>query len=403
MKLQGSKHLKREAIQTLIHKGLNYVYFSKSLEPAYKQEYQNEAAMEYRFRAPIVLLLYAFLSFGIYQTIPTQEKVYEWIVAYGWVGVVIISTWLLSFFKKLNQYFDVYTCIGSTLSTAISFLIVTVFANANDVLSHAALMYAVIIIYSFVGMRFYPAMIAVWSGGLIATAITLFMGYQIDWAILNRTYTFSSILGMALCYAIDRQHRENYLQNCIIELNKQEMDQQAEQLAVLSQIDSLTGLANRRHLSAVLEQQWQTAVRYQLPLSILMVDLDYFKDYNDHLGHLAGDQCLQEIAIELKNTAARSSDLAARYGGEEFLLMFPVQDERQIEAIAAKLLERIAALAIPHPASPISPYVTVSIGAATISPHERDHLSDFIQRADQALYLAKSNGRNQYFIAKKAA
>jgi len=372
MKLEGSKLLSRSEIQALISKGLNYVYFSKKLEAIYKQQYQNEAALEFRFRAPIIFMLYAFLSFGIYQVIPAGEKAQQWFSLYAWVGVIILAAWLLSLIKKLNRFFDFYTCIGSTAAVAISFIIITIMGNNNNALFHAAMMYAVIIIYGFVGMRFYTAVIAGWSGGLIAIAVTIFLNYPIDWTFLNRTYTFSSFLGMALAYAIDRQHRENYLQNCIIELNQLEMSKQSEQLELLSQLDSLTGLANRRHLSEVLEQQWRISLRYQMPVSILMVDIDFFKEYNDHLGHLAGDLCLQKIAHELKNLTSRSNDLAARYGGEEFLLLFPAA-------------------------------VTVSIGAATVIPQELDTIPAFIQRADEALYHAKSSGRNQYCMSKKAA
>lgn len=405
MKLEGSKLLSRSEIQALISKGLNYVYFPGKLEAIYKQQYQNEAALEFRYRAPIIFMLYAFLSYGIYQIIPTHEKAYQWFSLYAWVGIIVLAAWLLSMFKKLNRFFDFYTCIGSTAAVAISFIIITVMGNNNDALFHAAMMYAVIIIYGFVGMRFYTALIAGWTGGLIAIAVTKLLNYPIDWTFLNRTYTFSSFLGMALAYAIDRQHRENYLQNCIIELNQLEMSKQSEQLELLSQLDSLTGLANRRHLSEVMDQQWRIALRYQMPVSILMVDIDFFKEYNDHLGHLAGDLCLQKIAHELKNLTSRSNDLAARYGGEEFLLLFPMLNEGQIELLAKKLMQRILHLALPHPASPISPAVTVSIGAATIIPQgsDPDAISAFIQRADKALYHAKSNGRNQYCMSKKEA
>jgi len=374
MKLEGSKLLSRSEIQALISKGLNYVYFSKKLEAIYKQQYQNEAALEL-----------------------------QWFSLYAWVGVIILAAWLLSLIKKLNRFFDFYTCIGSTAAVAISFIIFTIMGDNNNALFHAAMMYAVIIIYGFVGMRFYTAVIAGWSGGLIAIAVTIFLNYPIDWTFLNRTYTFSSFLGMALAYAIDRQHRENYLQNCIIALNQLEMSKQSEQLELLSQLDSLTGLANRRHLSEVLEQQWRISLRYQMPVSILMVDIDFFKEYNDHLGHLAGDLCLQKIAHELKNLTSRSNDLAARYGGEEFLLLFPMLNEDQIELLAKKLMQRILNLALPHPASPISAAVTVSIGAATVIPQELDTIPAFIQRADEALYHAKSSGRNQYCMSKKAA
>jgi diguanylate cyclase (GGDEF)-like protein len=402
MKLEGSKLLNRNEIQALISRGLNYVHFSKKLEPIYKKQYQHEAALEFRFRAPIIFLLYIYLSYGIYQNISESAQVHQWLTLYAWVGFIIFTAWIVSFIRRFDQYFDLYAGVGSAAAVAISFLIITSVKNDNDALLHASMMYAVIIIYSFVGLRFYTALIAGWLGGLIAIAVTKFLNYSIDWTFLNRTYTFSSFLGMSVAYAIDRQHRENYLQNCIIELNKLEMDKQSEQLELLSQLDSLTGLANRRHLTSVLDKQWHTAMRYHMPISILMVDIDCFKEYNDHLGHIAGDFCLQKIAQELQCVTSRSTDLAARYGGEEFLLLFHMQDERQIEKIAAKLLERICNLELPHPASPISPYVTVSIGAATIIPQEHDELSAFIQSADKALYLAKSNGRNQYFMAKNA-
>lgn len=403
MKLQGSKLLSREKITALIAHGLNYVHFSNRLEPVYRQQYREEAAYEFRFRAPIILLLYALLSYGIYQIIPTNEKAREWFTLYAWVGIIVIAAWVVSFFKRFNQYFDLYTCIGSMLAVTLSFIIIAKMGNENnDALLHAAMMYAVIIIYSFVGMRFYTALIAGWGGGLIAIVITSIYHYQIDWTFLNRTYTFSSVLGMALAYAIDRQHRENYLQNCIIEVNKFELTQQAKQLELLSQTDSLTGLANRRHLSDTLDQQWRHALRHQTPISILMVDIDCFKNYNDHLGHIAGDRCLQAIAKQMKKVTSRSHDLAARYGGEEFLLLFPNFDEPQAELVAAHLLEQINQLALPHPNSNISCHVTVSIGLATVIPQDNDSQTQFIQAADQALYNAKTRGRNQYYVARRA-
>lgn len=404
MKLHGSKLLSREKIEAIIANGLNYVHFSSDLESTYRSQYRSEAAYEFRFRAPIIFLLYAFLSYGIYQTIPDTATTWHWFSLYAWVGIIVLAAWVISFIKALNEYFDVYAGFGCMWAVAISFIIIPVIGQDNDnALLHAAMMYAVVIIYSFVGLRFYTAIIAGWLGGFIGVIVSQYLHYQIDWTFLNRTYTFSSFLGMALAYAIDRQHRENYLQNCIIEINKLEMDEQAKQLEQLSQIDSLTGLANRRHLAVILDQQWRYAMRHETPLSILMVDIDCFKNYNDHLGHIAGDTCLKAIADELRNLSTRSNDLAARYGGEEFLLLFPMFDEYQVEALAQILIQRIQKLDIPHPSSPISSQVTISIGISSIVPKESDDITAFIQAADEALYYAKTHGRNQYFIAKKHA
>lgn len=132
MKLKGSKLLDRDAINNLISKRLNKVHFSKNLEPVYRRQYQNEAAYEFRVRGIIIFMLYSFLSYGIYQIIPAGENSTLWFSLYVWVGIIILVAWILSFFKRLNQYFDLYTCIGSMLAVAISFIIVTVVGNDHN-------------------------------------------------------------------------------------------------------------------------------------------------------------------------------------------------------------------------------------------------------------------------------
>ncbi|MDF7848338.1 GGDEF domain-containing protein [Acinetobacter baumannii] len=399
MKLQGSNILGQEQIDLLTTRGLNFVWFPKQLETIYRFQYQNGAAYEFRYRAPIILILYLFLSFGIYQVLPT-EQVLSWLSYYSWVGIIVLIAWILSFIKKLNQWFDYYVGIGSSAAVAITFILINVLENGQDnVLFHAAMMYAIVIIYGAVGMRFYTAIIAGWVGGLIGILVSTYLNGDIDWTFLNRTYTFSSFLGMTLAYATDRQHRENYLQNCMIELNRIELMQQAQQLSLLSQQDALTGLANRRYLDETLDNEWRRALRHETPLTIMMVDIDFFKPYNDSLGHLKGDQCLKDIATAISSIAARSGDLVARYGGEEFLLLFPMTNAQQAKIQAERLMNSIKKIAIVHPCSSVSPYVTISVGVATTIPRLNDSISAFVSRADHALYQAKTNGRNQYQIA----
>ncbi|MDO7218375.1 GGDEF domain-containing protein [Acinetobacter nosocomialis] len=399
MKLQGSNILGQEQIDLLTTRGLNFVWFPKQLETIYRFQYQNGAAYEFRYRAPIILILYLFLSFGIYQVLPT-DQVLSWLSYYSWVGIIVLIAWILSFIKKLNQWFDYYVGIGSAAAVAITFILINVLENGQDnVLFHAAMMYAIVIIYGAVGMRFYTAIIAGWVGGLVGILVSTYVKGDIDWTFLNRTYTFSSFLGMTLAYATDRQHRENYLQNCMIELNRIELMQQAQQLSLLSQQDALTGLANRRYLDETLDNEWRRALRHETPLTIMMVDIDFFKSYNDTLGHLKGDQCLKDIATAISSIAARSGDLVARYGGEEFLLLFPMTNAQQAQIQVERLMNAIKKIAIVHPCSSVSPYVTISAGVATTIPRLNDSISAFVSRADHALYQAKTNGRNQYQIA----
>ncbi len=398
MKLDGSNLLVRKEIIRLINSRMYLVKFPRKLEQQYSRQYKNEAAREFRVRGLIILGLYLYLSAGIYQTIPTTD-VKNWLLLYGWVGVIVFIAWIFSLFKSLAQWFDLYTCVGSSLAIALSFAMTGILDGGGNVLYHAAMMYAVVIIYGFVGMRFYTATLAGWSGGVLGLLITMHFHGQLEWTLLQRTYTFSSFLGMCLAYATDHQHRENYLQSCLIELTRLKMVDQAKQLETLSQRDALTGLANRRHLDEVITSEWNRSIRYKTPLTVMMIDIDYFKHYNDTLGHQEGDRCLKIIADSLAKCASRSGDLAARYGGEEFLLLFSTTDREHAVTQAERLVHLVRELAIPHPASPVAEYVTISIGVACTIPELHEQSSDFIKKSDAALYKAKTTGRNRFIVA----
>ena len=130
----------------------------------------------------------------------------------------------------------------------------------------------------------------------------------------------------------------------------------------------------------------------------MMIDIDCFKAYNDVLGHIDGDKCLIKVADTIKKLAARSGELVARYGGEEFLMLLPMTDQKQAAKQAERLLKAISSLNIEHPNSEVSAHVTLSIGVATYVPQLNEQVSEFLSFADQALYKAKSAGRNSYYV-----
>ena len=160
-------------------------------------------------------------------------------------------------------------------------------------------------------------------------------------------------------------------------------------------VDPLTQLANRRHFDSFLEKEWQRATRTGAPLSLMVLDVDHFKLYNDNLGHAAGDVCLQQVAHAIADHALRGTDLAARYGGEEFVLLFAETDAAAAGALAESVRAHIEALQLPHPKSPTSPWITVSIGVATMQPQQGDAIEALFVAADRAMYVAKEEGRNQ--------
>ncbi|GGY79310.1 hypothetical protein GCM10007388_10430 [Pseudoduganella plicata] len=159
-------------------------------------------------------------------------------------------------------------------------------------------------------------------------------------------------------------------------------------------VDPLTKIANRRHFDSFLEKEWQRATRTGAPLSLVVLDVDHFKLYNDSLGHVAGDIGLQQVAQAIASHALRGTDLAARYGGEEFVLLFAETDAGAAAALAESVRAHIEALQLPHPKSPTSPWITVSIGVATMRPRQQDKIETLFVGADRAMYAAKEDGRN---------
>ncbi len=173
--------------------------------------------------------------------------------------------------------------------------------------------------------------------------------------------------------------------------------QQATRLLELqAATDGLTGVANRRSFDCTLEQEWKRHQRTQLPLSLAMLDVDCFKQYNDEHGHLAGDDCLKAVVQAIQANICRPGDYVARYGGEEFAIVLSNTDPAGAATVLENALRSVRKLAIPHPFSKVGRgIVTVSIGSATVIPGDHDSPTDFLQRADQALYEAKANGRDQ--------
>lgn len=162
--------------------------------------------------------------------------------------------------------------------------------------------------------------------------------------------------------------------------------------------DGLTGLSNRRHFDEYLELEWRRSTREQTQISLLMIDVDYFKAYNDAFGHLEGDEALRQVAKAIRANSSRPSDLPARYGGEEFALVLPNTSPGGARLLAEKLRQTIASMNIPHIAPSQGSSLTVSIGLATVVPQVGSHSRQLIQSADQGLYAAKHNGRNRVAV-----
>ncbi|MES1192076.1 MAG: diguanylate cyclase [Steroidobacter sp.] len=239
--------------------------------------------------------------------------------------------------------------------------------------------------YLMAGMLFVPALL----GGIFVLISYGMEGWIMHISTPELFYNITVLLSTnaiaaTACYTLERLHRINFLE--------------ARLLAEMANRDGLTGIYNRRAFDEHLQRTWQLAVRESATVALLLVDIDYFKLYNDRYGHQAGDECLKKVAELLTNAARRPLDLAARYGGEEFAMILYDAQRDYVDELAALIKSELREMEIPHASSLVSQQVTVSIGAACVQPELSRSTAGWVQLADEALYVAKNSGRDRCII-----
>lgn len=177
--------------------------------------------------------------------------------------------------------------------------------------------------------------------------------------------------------------------------NQIQLKKKTDLLEQLASLDGLTEVPNRRFFDDVFEQEWRRALRNQYPISVCMLDIDYFKQFNDNYGHTAGDDCLVAVAKALSSVSNRAGDFLARYGGEEFVFVWPNCSMEDALKMAERARELVEELGVRHDHSKVAPVVTISAGLACLTPLQTSIRKDLLDKADERLYLAKENGRNQ--------
>jgi diguanylate cyclase (GGDEF)-like protein len=195
----------------------------------------------------------------------------------------------------------------------------------------------------------------------------------------------------------NRRNRKSPIDLLYDDFNRmtEELAELNKELKALSITDELTKLDNRRSFLEYIDILWRQSHRLHLPITVLMIDVDYFKKYNDSLGHLEGDKALISISKCLKNQINRETDFIARFGGEEFVCLLPFIEKDKAVEFVQTLVKSVEEMKIPHPMSECSKYLTVSVGMATVIPNENNNYNKLLDDADKALYKAKETGRNR--------
>jgi diguanylate cyclase (GGDEF)-like protein len=247
-----------------------------------------------------------------------------------------------------------------------------------------SLMITILFIYLMGGLIFYHAVAAnvLVMVVFLAVGTALLPGHEFSHDALALLGT--NLFGASVAYMHEKTSRKRFLEACLLR----------EMVAR----DGLTGIQNRRMFDQHIARVWHQAVREAKRVAVLLVDIDCFKDYNDHYGHQAGDECLRAVAVSLSQCARRPLDFVARYGGEEFAIVLYQASHEYVAEVLTRIQRSVAELNIPHDASRVASRLTVSIGAAFVLPAVNRSLEGLIQLADEALYSAKEEGRNRVIV-----
>lgn len=259
------------------------------------------------------------------------------------------------------------------------------------------------LIYFLTGTRPLILWITCLIAGLLPLPLLWLMGISFDPMLYFYSVIFSNFIGFFVSQSIIGKERISFLQARLLELDKLHSKLLSNELIRLSNEDPLTSLYNRRYFNESIRTEWDRAERSGEPLSLVFVDIDCFKNYNDTYGHLKGDDALIKVALAMKEQMRRSSDMAARYGGEEFILLLPNTPSSGAQVVASNIMKAIDDLKVEHKASLVGQYLTLSIGVATWNGETDITETQLIAQADLAVYQAKSDGRHRVRIFGESA
>lgn len=367
--------------------GLRLLKFSDELEPEFRRYHLSVFLVRMRWALLVAMLL--FLLFAVLDAISLPAAVREpvLLLRLGVILPVITLAWLSTYLARLRPWLQ---WIGSAAAMICGLGVVGIIWVARIhafPLPYEGIILATFYFYFLTGLRFLPATACGWTTFAAYLAMESGSGLPGDVLLYNAFFLgTSNVIGSVGSYFLEYALRQNFLSH--------------KQLQELAEKDFLTGLLNRRAFSTRAENSWRQALRERHALGVAMLDVDYFKRYNDHYGHAAGDETLKKVAQVIGSHARRPLDITARYGGEEFVGLWYDVSEAHMRVILERIRAGIAALNLPHVASDIAGHVSISIGLAYLRPQPHHRLEDALRLADVALYLAKEQGRNTVVCKK---
>ena len=313
------------------------------------------------------------------------------------VAAALFLFWAFSRFRRLNPLFYPATCVIVFCTIVIPSLLMM--SISNLVLQNQSMvLIAFLYMLGFILSGLKPKHM-LWIGSSAAIVILLslyFLKVPCDFLMLGRTFIGSLLLGFSISVMLTSKDRKLFLKTKISEIDERILRLQASELLHLSQHDELTKVSNRRTFEEMFSYYYELACKESKAMSVLFIDIDYFKNYNDFYGHQMGDQVISAIAKMIKSSI-RHMDFIARYGGEEFVVLLPETSAQGAYAVATNIYRAIDRQMIQHEKSLVSNHVTISLGITVFNGNPKISQDSVIHTADKALYRAKQLGRNQIY------
>jgi diguanylate cyclase (GGDEF)-like protein len=368
-----------------LREGFRWLRFERGLEQEFRVAHLLALRRQIRHNlllATMLIVAFAVLDRWLLGT-ATQGRadLLRFGVVLPLIGITLAATYL-------EQYARWYPRIVRICAPICGVCVVAIVAQATQAgtqLVFATLVITTIFLYFLAGMLFYAALtsnVIVWAAYLATALLSDMSAREITYS--SMLLALANLVGAVVCYHLETANRVGYLE--------------ARLLGDAAARDGLTGIYNRRSFDDRIEQLWNQAVREQTALGVLLLDIDFFKPFNDFYGHQAGDETLRSVAAALNRFARRPLDFTARYGGEEFALVIYDVDQSFIADLAHRARAAVEALAISHERSSVAAVLTASIGAACVRPAAGRRYAGLIQLADEALYAAKRQGRNRVVV-----
>jgi diguanylate cyclase (GGDEF)-like protein len=366
------------------------------LEAEFCRDQDRRAAAGVNSTIAAIALLYVGLG-GAMVVVSGFANLGLWPASYGVFLVLITAAWLLSVAQLFQRHYQLPMAVLITLAVSFALVHPSLIHDTGIVnLVHEGTIFVMVLVFLGLNLRLLWALAASGCGAAIALIIVLAFDLRVDWDMSISTFLGGALLGGVLRYRDERYLRRDFLHARLLALDNQRIQAMADELERLSFLDGLTGLANRRYFDNSLDKAWRSCQRDRAPLTVIMVDVDFFKPYNDHYGHQQGDEALRTLATTISAQAVRPQDLVARYGGEEFVVLLPWVDEAAAQHMAERILQAVRDNQLPHATSSCADHVTVSAGIATKVPSAEHRPAELVAAADAALYQAKHAGRDRW-------